>query len=63
MRVPTAQSQPYGIVVNSEGVPFFVELTRTASAASIPGPWRFANALPHDDTMPRRIALTADDVG
>ena len=63
VRVPTAASQPYGIVVNSKGVPFFVELTGARVASIDPDTMAVREyPLPHAGTMPRRIALTSDDV-
>ena len=62
VRVPTAASQPYGIVVNSKGVPFFVELTGARVASIDPDTMAVREyPLPHAGTMPRRIALTSDD--
>jgi virginiamycin B lyase len=63
MRVPTAASQPYGIVVNSKGVPFFVELTGSRVASIDPDTMAVHEyPLPYAGTMPRRIALTSDDM-
>ena len=56
VRVPTRQSQPYGIVVNSEGVPFFVELTAHRVGSIDPVSMAVSEyILPHDGTMPRRM--------
>jgi virginiamycin B lyase len=61
-RVPTAQSQPYGIKINSKGEPWFVELTSGRVGRIDPATLAIREyPLPHAGSMPRRIALTPDD--
>lgn len=63
VRVPTPKAEPYGIVVNSKGVPFFVELMGHRIASIDPKTMEIKEyALPNATAMPRRIALTPDDV-
>jgi virginiamycin B lyase len=40
---PTPKSRPYGMGVNSKGIPFLVEFGTNKSPASIPILWRFTN--------------------
>ena len=40
---PTPKSNPYGLVINSKGVPIFCELAAAKSPASIRTLWRFTN--------------------
>jgi virginiamycin B lyase len=62
-RVPTRQSQPYGIKVDSSGDPWFVELTAGRIGQIDPGNLSVREyPLPHAGSMPRRIAITADDM-
>jgi virginiamycin B lyase len=61
--VPTAQSQPYGIKINSKGEPWFVELTAGRIGRIDPATFGIREyTLPHAGSMPRRIALTDDDI-
>ena len=63
MTSPTPRSRPYGIMVNSKGVPFVV-LFGTNKIASI-DPKTLAireYALPDPKARPRRMAFTRDDV-
>jgi virginiamycin B lyase len=60
---PTPRSRPYGIIVNSKGVPF-VALFGTNKIASI-DPKTLAvreYTLPDAKARPRRIAITPDDI-
>ena len=63
VRVPTPKAEPYGIVVSSKGIPYFVELMGHRIASIDPNTMEIKEfILPHADAMPRRIALTPDDV-
>ena len=62
VKSPTERSRPYGIVVNSHGVPFFVEFGAPKIAAIEPESmaireWTLANA----EARPLRIAITPYD--
>jgi len=61
---PTPSPGPYGIVVNSKGIPFFTEFRSKGKLASIdPETMKIQEyALLNPDTRPRRIAVTSDDV-
>jgi virginiamycin B lyase len=60
---PTAKSNPYGMVVNSKGVPFFVELGSNKVASIDPDSLEIREyLLPHADSRPRRVTITPDDV-
>ncbi len=60
---PTARARPYGIMVNSKGVPF-VALFGTNKIGRIdPGTMEIREyALPDPKARPRRMAFTGDDV-
>jgi virginiamycin B lyase len=61
--VPTPKSEPYGIVVNSKGVPFFCELTGHRLASIDPETMAIHEyVLPTTGAAPRRIAVSADDM-
>jgi virginiamycin B lyase len=61
-RVPSADSQPYGIKINSKGEPWFVELTGGRIGRIDPATLAVREyPLPNAGSMPRRIALTPDD--
>jgi virginiamycin B lyase len=60
---PTPKSRPYGMVVNSKGIPFFVEFGSHKIASIDPHTMEIREyTLPHAETRPRRIAITSDDV-
>ncbi len=60
---PTPKSNPYGMVVNSKGIPFFVEFGSNKVASLEPDTLAIHEyVLPHVDSRPRRIAITPDDV-
>jgi virginiamycin B lyase len=61
--MPTAKSLPYGMVVDSKGVPFIV-LFGTNKVASIdPNTMAVREyMLPNSASRPRRIAITTDDI-
>jgi virginiamycin B lyase len=60
---PTPKSRPYGMVVNSKGIPFFVEFGANKIASIDPDTLAIHEyLLPHEDSRPRRVAITPDDV-
>jgi virginiamycin B lyase len=60
---PTPKSNPYGMVVNSKGVPFFVEFGSNKAASIDPDTLAIHEyVLPHEDSRPRRVAITPDDI-
>ena len=60
---PTPKSNPYGMVVNSKGVPFFVEFGSNKAASIDPDTLAIHEyVLPHEDSRPRRVAITPDDM-
>ncbi len=61
--VPTPKSRPYGMVVNSQNVPFFVEFGSNKVASIDPETMRIREyVLANPESRPRRLALTRDDV-
>lgn len=61
--VPTPDARPYGMVVNSKGVPFFVEFNSNKLASIDPETMEIREyVLPNPGARPRRIAITPDDV-
>ena len=62
VRVPTHNAHPYGLVVNSKGIPFFSEYFSNKLASIDPETMKIREyVLPNPDTRPRRIAITSDD--
>jgi virginiamycin B lyase len=60
---PTPKSNPYGMVINSKGIPFFVEFGSNKIASLDPDTLDIHEfVLPHVDSRPRRVAITPDDV-
>ena len=60
---PTPKSRPYGMVVNSKGIPFLVEFGTNKVASLDPDTMAVREyVLPNPQTRPRRIAVTSDDV-
>jgi virginiamycin B lyase len=60
---PTPKSNPYGMVVNSKGIPFFVEFGSNKVASLDPDTLAIHEfPLPQIDSRPRRVAITPDDV-
>jgi virginiamycin B lyase len=60
---PTPRSRPYGIMVNSKGVPFVVLFGTNKIARIDPGTMEIREfALPDAKARPRRMAFTSDDV-
>jgi len=65
MRISAAPSSgafPYGIQMNSNGVPWYVDFWANRVGSVDPGSGAITEyELPHADSRPRRIALTPDD--
>jgi len=65
MKISTAPSSaafPYGIEVNSEGVPWYVDFRGNRVGSVDPQTGKITeHELPHPDSRPRRITLTPDD--
>ena len=60
---PTPRSNPYGMVVDSHGVPFFVEFGSNKVGRIDPDSLAIHEyILPHEDSRPRRVAITPDDI-
>jgi virginiamycin B lyase len=60
---PTANARPYGIVINSKGIPVFVEFGTNKVATIDPQTYAIKEyPLPNAAARPRRLALTPDDV-
>ena len=60
--VPTPNALPYGIAVNSGGVPFFAEFGSNKLASIDPATMTIHEyALPNPESRPRLIAITTDD--
>ena len=60
---PTVRSNPYGMVINSKGVPYFVEFGANKVASVDPETLEIHEyVLPHEESRPRRVAITPDDV-
>ena len=58
----TPRSNPYGMVVNSKGVPFLVLFGTNKIASLDPDTMQITEyPLPNAETRPRRIAITSDD--
>ena len=61
--VPTPKSRPYGIVINSKNIPFFVEFGSNRIARIDPISMEIREyVLPDAESRPRRVAITSDDV-
>jgi virginiamycin B lyase len=59
--VPTRDARPYGIQVNSKGVPFFCEFGTNKMAKMDPKTMQITEYPLAQGARPRRIAITADD--
>ena len=60
---PTANTYPYGIVVNSAGVPWYVDFRGNRLGSVDPETMEIREyVLPSPEARPRRIAITPDDV-
>ncbi|MGZ8458752.1 MAG: Vgb family protein, partial [Gemmatirosa sp.] len=63
VKVATARSRPYGLVMDSKGRPWFDLFGTNAIATIDPGSMRLRSfPLPHEKARPRRIAVTSDDM-
>ena len=60
---PTPKSRPYGMVVSSKNIPFFVEFGTNKFASIDPNSMAIREyVLPNRESRPRRVAITSDDV-
>ncbi len=59
--VPTADSHPYGIQMNSQGVPFFCEFFTNKLASIDPKTMAITEYLLPEGVRPRRMAIDAQD--
>ena len=57
----TANSVPYGIAVNSTGIPFFCEFGTNKLASVNPDTMEITEYLLPEGTRPRRLAIASDD--
>ena len=63
VRTPTANTYPYGIAVNSKGVPWYVDFRGNRVGSVDPVTMEIREyPLPDPAARPRRIAITPDDV-
>ena len=60
-RSPTPNSRPYGIVVNSAGIPFYCELGSNALASIDPATLTIREYRLPEGARPRRLAVAGDD--
>jgi len=61
--VPTPKANPYGMVVTSKGIPYFVEWMANKVTSINPDTMELHEyVLPNEGTRPRRVAITPDDV-
>ena len=58
---PAANSVPYGIAVNSAGIPFFCEFGTNKLASINPDTMEITEYLLPEGTRPRRLAIASDD--
>lgn len=62
IEVPTPRARPYGIVVNSNGIPWAVEFGSHKLIRIDPETMELEEiALPNEDARPRRLVITSDD--
>lgn len=62
MKLPSPNSLPYGMVINSKGIPFFDEFGANRIARIDPDSMEiYEYQLPNRASRPRRIARTSDD--
>jgi len=61
-RPPTADARPYGIAVNSRGIPFFCEFGTNRIGSIDPDTMEITEYQLPQGARPRRIAITADDL-
>src|SRR5688500_7764638 len=60
--MPTPKSEPYGIVINSKGVPFFTQLMGNRIGTVDPVTLQVREYFLGPGTGPRRLAVTSDDM-
>ena len=61
VNVPTPNALPYGIAVNSDGIPYFAEFGTNKLASIDPKTMEIHEyPLPNAGSRPRRIAITSD---
>jgi virginiamycin B lyase len=61
-KVPTPNSRPYGIAVNSKGIPFFCEFGTNKLASINPSTMEITEYLLPEGARPRRLAITSSDM-
>ncbi len=61
-RLTTPHARPYGIAVNSKGIPFFCELGINKLASISPDTMEITEYMLPKGTRPRRLAITPDDI-
>jgi len=60
---PTPNSRPYGLMINSKGIPIFVEFGANKVATIDPKTMEIREfPLPNGAARPRRLALASDDI-
>ena len=59
--VPTKDARPYGIQINSKGVPFFCEFGTNKMASIDPHTMQITEYPLPQNARPRRMAISADD--
>jgi virginiamycin B lyase len=60
---PTPKSRPYGMVISSKNIPFFVDFGVNRIASIDPSSMAIKEyVLPNAESRPRRVAITSDDV-
>ncbi len=60
-KVPTKDASPYGMGINSKGIPFFCEFGSNKIAKIDPKTMEIAEFTLPEGTRPRRMAIAADD--
>ncbi len=61
-RSPTSNSKPYGIVINTKGIPFFCEFGTNKLASIHPGTMEITEYLLPEGARPRRLAVGSSNV-
>jgi virginiamycin B lyase len=63
VKTPSDNTYPYGIQINSKGVPWYVDFRGNRLASVDPVTMEIKEyTLPNPDARPRRLAITADDM-
>jgi virginiamycin B lyase len=60
--MPIANSEPYGLVINSKGVPFFAQLMGNRIGSIDPVTMQVREYFLGEGTGPRRLAVMPDDI-